>query len=607
MINSDKDLKKEIELFVETYRVKYETINSKLLEDFESDEITREELSIKIKENYQNNFIALKSKLSEIEIDQNYEESDPEVLISDIFPTLNDMVGPKKLRDFINDVESISDIDGYIFEDSQNIEDKIHQTISAFNDSIVMSDAIGSLIDRQISSEISGKSTEELAWIKAYQIILSKMPETEKQTELEYLAKAKNMSDLEKKIRVRMNAYQSSIGLHKPFGTYGFKPAAGGEADVHTILPDGSHLIIAANKLVDNQMEGTQTVRHPMELALKNIYGTTKTQSTEIFDEFCRKVIGVKTFNKKNLLKLDPFFKEIIADPAKFKELKDEFSKIHIHTFQTYTQPKYTEAELENISFFDGANLSSEIKESKLRQIQATIQFKANNINNKMVENRDGSAIGKQKSDAAGTSVDNRALTWAGVTSLIDSYLDSLISQDTDLGSHPVQAVIEKMTKGSLPQQAALATVLIDRVNSRSMECSLGPSQATSLLDFFTESKIGEGITSKSKFFSIDVNSMEDRLDSDVDQEDSKGKKAFSEWKLEKSVKRSGLLDELKKLQPEFDFEALKDKASLKKIITANNINGYDYIIEICNSIQANKKDSKTPKVLGRLKSFFKK
>jgi hypothetical protein len=139
------------------------------------------------------------------------------------------------------------------------------------------------------------------------------------------------------------------------------------------------------------------------------------------------------------------------------------------------------------------------------------------------------------------------------------------------------------------------------------MECSLGPSQATSLLDFFTESKIGEGITSKSKFFSIDISSMEDRLDSDVDQEDSKGRKAFSEWKLEKSVKRSGLLDELKKLQPEFDFEALKDKASLKKIITANNINGYDYIIEICNSIQANKKDSKTPKVLGRLKSFFKK
>jgi hypothetical protein len=129
MINSDKDLKKEIELLVETYRVKYETINSKLLEDFESDEITREELSIKIKENYQNNFTSLKSKLSEIEIPQNYEESSPEVLISDIFPTLNDMVGPKKLRDFINDVESISDIDGYIFEDSQNIEDKIHQTI----------------------------------------------------------------------------------------------------------------------------------------------------------------------------------------------------------------------------------------------------------------------------------------------------------------------------------------------------------------------------------------------------------------------------------------------------------------------------------------------
>lgn len=598
MINSDKDLKKKIEKLVEAYRVKYETINSKLLEDFESNEITREGLSIKIKENYQNNFIALKSNLSEIEIGENYEESNPEILISDIFTAFNDSVGPKKLRDFINDVESISDIDGYIFEDSKSIEDKIHQTISVFNDSIVMSDAIGSLIDRQISSEISGKSTEELAWIKTYQITLSKMPEAERQAELEYLAKAKTPSALEKKIRVRMNTYQESIGLHKPFGPSGFKPATSGEADVHTILPDGSHLIVAANKLVDNQMEGTQTVRHPMKLALENIYGSIKVQGTEIFDEFCRKVIGVKTFNKKNYENLDTFFKEIIADPAKFKELKDEFRKIHIHTFQTYTQPKYTEEELKNTSFFDGAKLTADIKEAKLRQIQATIQFKANNINNKMVENRDSSATGKQKSDAAGTSVDNRALTWSGVTSLIDNYLDLLISQDADLLSHPVQAVIEKMTRGSLPQQAALATVLIDRVNSMSMACSLLPSQALSLLEMFTDTKsdISKGITSKSKFFSIDVDSVIDRLDLELEIEEEHGAKVFFERKLKAAVRRSGLLDELKKIQPEFDFSALKDKSGLKKILTTNNINGYDYIIEICNYIQKDKSGGKISK-----------
>lgn len=602
-MKTDEELSKAVKDLVEFYRVEYEKGNDDYLSVFEAGEITEDELSDRIKDNYNDNFNSLKSKLIEIKIDDDYVESDPMVLIADIFPLLFQDDEGKSIKDFVADAGLIQEEEGYFLENSESVEEKIHQTISVFNDSIVINEKIGSLIDYQVSSTISGVATEELAWIKAYQIILSKMPDDDKEKEIEYLKEANGPWDMEKKIRVRINAYQRSNKMHIPFSKGSFSQASGGEADVHTLLPDGSDLIIAANKLVDNQMEGTQTVRHPMMVALKKRYSQCEIPNTEIFDEFCRKILGMRTFNENNLNNMNPFLKEILDDGEKCKGLRDEYEKIHIHTFQTYTQPKYSKEELKEITIFDKPDLDTKTKEVKLSQIQATIQFQANNINNKMVERRVSSANGKQKSDAAGTAVDGRALTWRGVTSMIDSYINLKVIDSKDINKTPIHAVVGKMTEGSLPQKAALATVLIDRVDSMSRAGSLSPSDALNVLQFLRAPEIGNGITSKVKFFSIDVQSIRERLRKDSRAFKNEGEIEFDNCNLSDQIHDSGVLEEIEKVHEEFNFEKLDDPIKIKGVIQKNNIIGYDYILDICNSIESKRKNKKTK--WSKIKSFF--
>jgi len=256
------------------------------------------------------------------------------------------------------------------------------------------------------------------------------------------------------------------------------------------------------------------------------------------------------------------FFKDILADKVLLEKIRQAYYAIHVHTFQTYNQPNYTDDELDSVIFFDNDNINRETKYAKLSQIQATFQFRANNINNQMVEDRDKKYPGKQKSDSAGTHVDKRSLTWGGVMSFIDNYIDNDL-QNPDNRGDPIALVQTKMLRGSLPQRAAFTTVLIDRINQRSIQGSLLKDKSLKLLKYISTSELAKGITAKSKFFSIPLAGYIDRIvaenvaakaqegEAKAQEGEAKANKQVADYAareqkmIEKSIKGSDLEEDL--------------------------------------------------------------
>lgn len=608
LINSDTELNQVLLKIVENNRVSYEKANESLLERYENNELTPEQLNTEIKNNYNHQFSILKQDIQELKISDDYSEKTPPLNLSNIFDAFEFEDDTQTLRSFVEDASAIDKLNKHIFDDTSSVEKRIQKTISIMNDSIVVSDKIGRLIDNKISSTISGVATEELGWIKAYQIIILKMSPEDRDAELSNFDKKLTPTGFNKKLKQRINKYQTKVKMHKPFAgsSYYFNPAKSGEADVFTKLPDGSMLIIAANKLVDNQMEGTQTVRHPMEVALNRLFPSSpKAQSTEIFDEFCRRVLDIEIYNQGNFGKLSSFFTDILKDKTQLNKLKEEYQSIHVHTFQAYNQPKYSARELENVNFFDKKDLDIETKEAKLCQIQATIQFRANNINNRMIEDRDKSKTGKQKSDAAGTLVDNRSLSWSGVNSFIDTYLDNNLESPGEY-IDPVALVQKKMLKGSLPQRAAFATVIIDRIEQRVANGNLEKSKALSLLDIIKNSTINSGITAKTKYFTKDLSMIYKVIKQDhqlaernttMHKQESKGYdlkeleysdeqiRDFRNWELSEAISNSDIQQKLIQLQPDLRIDLITPATKIVKHIKAHKLQGYEEILAICNKI----------------------
>jgi len=355
IIESRDDLDAAIISAVDVERTLYE----KAVRDIRSEFMNNAGISSslfreKVREEYDTRFAALRESLSKIKYDPRLSKATHQTMISDIFEG-----HPADDRTVCSLLENLSHLDieeSLVFEDEDSLVEKIQKTISVINDGIVIADDIGQLIDAEISSKISAARTEELAWYKAYQIILMKMKPEQQQEEIAHFQNI-DKYDWESAICDRMNVWQKDHGYQKSLPLN--KTASRGLSDVETILPDGSYLTIAANKLVDNMMEGTQTIRHPMELAL-NIYYERRNKKTptgwgtsDTLDAFCQTIIpGDYPVLNGPALAESEWLNDFAQDEESVAELLEIFNGIHIHTFQTYTRPKYKQEHLDRMVVF---------------------------------------------------------------------------------------------------------------------------------------------------------------------------------------------------------------------------------------------------------------
>jgi len=155
----------------------------------------------------------------------------------------------------------------------------------------------------------------------------------------------------------------------------------------------------------------------------------------------------------------------------------------------------------------------------KCAQIQATIQFMANNINNNFLYLRDkDNATGRQVSHSSSTPADLRSLTWGGVNSIITQYLNNaLLSSNveeicaniTNLEGedlHVMNVVAESMMTGSAAKRTAFATVIINTVLSLAFQSSDVEylSKAKTMINGLRLS-LYKGITNSRKMFGLDL------------------------------------------------------------------------------------------------------
>lgn len=507
-IKNEKILEAVLINIVDSARQSYDKARQRLAEQLDDGEITSAQYYTGVLEAYDLNNKVIDKDLNAIKIDSDYTQHPRYAIrVPELFKELESF-DALTLKEFVDlaksqthelltppnptDVESLLDLTRLLLENQ--------------NDAIVYSDAIGRLIDEALATQISSTRTEELAWLKLYQTILPKMSKSDQQTEISALQVALDSGiSTEMAIKQRLNVYQESIDMPIPFiePDYNLNPGSKGEIDVLSKFPNGELIVIAANKLVDNLMEGTQTVRHPMSYSLSKLHPNIEIPETEIFDEFCCLMLDLPTWSDHNVNEIPSELMELLGSPSKKAELLDFYNSIHVHTFQTYTKPKlYTQENVEKVRFSGETSqlMSFKHKEAKLNQIQASIQFMANNINNELFDLRDGTK-GKQRSDTSGTLPDERGITWRGAISLVDSFIDKDMPLDS---SHPMALITKEMNRKStsLPKKSAFHTVLFKRLYDMHETNELSPQKVLNKLNRLSVIS-PQGATRKMKFFGM--------------------------------------------------------------------------------------------------------
>jgi hypothetical protein len=543
---NDHDLSEYLIELTESKRYTHQDNAESLKQQLRDGEIDYEEFHQLHKQSYDQLLKEFDVELKDLTLSSDYTTSNH---LSSIFPethfdgTIKDFVLSAKHHTLLMDTNPIPNMSSPELTDLKSLEDITYAILNTGNDNIEYSDLIGRFIDLEITANLSSLRVEELAWYKLYQTILPKLSTDEQNAEIEQIKQSLDKGHtIDFAIKNQINKYQQNNNFPAPFTpkpvkspkSLNYSTAAGGAFDVESVLPYNELIIIAANKLVDNQMERTQTVRHPMKLALQQhpTFKEISLPDTEVFDEFCRSILELKPFNESNLDSLktnNDSLSKILQDPALQKELLDIYHSIHIYTFQTYTKPlEYTPTNVDKIKFKTnnaettfGAQTNNpalqQIKITKLNELQATTQFMANNINNHMLEIRDTKHPGKQKSDSAGTLPDKQALTWKGTTNIINSYIKQglPVFDATSQDNHPFALVATEMNRkaGSLVKKAAFMTVCLNQIADLQNQKIITPDEALLCINKLESEICPQGKTSKSSYFSTDVNMLKENIE----------------------------------------------------------------------------------------------
>jgi len=546
---NDHDLSEYLIELTESKRYAHQVNADNLKQQLIDGLITHEEFHTNHKQSYDQLLKEFDAELKDLTLSSDYTNS---THLSSVFPetdfdgTIKDFVLSAKHHTLLMDTNPIPNMSSPELTDLKSLEDITYAILNTGNDNIEYSDLIGRFIDLEITANLSSLRVEELAWYKLYQTILPKLSTDEQNTEIEQIKQSLDKGHtIDFAIKNQINKYQQNNSFPAPFSpkpvkspkTLNYSTAAGGAFDVESVLPYNELIIIAANKLMDNQMERTQTVRHPMKLALQQhpTFKEISLPSTEVFDEFCRSILGLKPFNESNLDSLkdkNESLSKILQDPDLQKELLDIYHSIHIYTFQTYTKPlEYTPTNVDKIKFKTnnaettfGAQTNNpalqKIKITKLNELQATTQFMANNINNHMLEIRDTKHPGKQKSDSAGTLPDKQALTWKGTTNIINSYIKQALPVfDTACNdNHPFSLVATEMNRkgGALVKKAAFMTVCLNQIEYLQNQKTISPEEALLYINKLETEICPQGKTAKSSYFSTDVRMLKDNIEKDL-------------------------------------------------------------------------------------------